>query len=68
MPETKRLTLEEMDILFGSAGVAAADQDRMKAINREIGLDDLIHGRSGSDSGVDEKRLHEKTVEHDVNS
>ena len=41
MPETKRLTLEEMDILFGSAGVAVADQERMQEIHREIGLDSL---------------------------
>jgi len=39
VPETKRLTLEEMDILFGSSGVAAADRERMAQINREIGLD-----------------------------
>ena len=57
-----------MDILFGSAGVAAADQDRMRAINREIGLDELIHGRNESDSGVDEKGMQEKTLEHDGSS
>ena len=34
----RRLTLEEMDVVFGSSGVAAADQERMRQINDEIGL------------------------------
>jgi hypothetical protein len=38
VPETKRLTLEEMDIIFGSEGAAQKDQERMMEINREIGL------------------------------
>ena len=42
VPETKRLTLEEMDILFGSIGVAKGDQERMRGINREIGLEDAL--------------------------
>jgi hypothetical protein len=29
VPETKRLTLEEMDLVFGSSGVAVADRERM---------------------------------------
>jgi len=44
VPETKRLTLEEMDILFGSRGVAEADAKRMAEINREIGLEGLLKG------------------------
>ena len=44
VPETKRLTLEEMDLVFGSSGVAEADRERMAAINREIGLDARLHG------------------------
>ncbi|MDI1489965.1 MAG: hypothetical protein OHK93_001164 [Ramalina farinacea] len=44
VPETKRLTLEEMDILFGSRGVAEADAKRMAEINKEIGLEDLLRG------------------------
>jgi hypothetical protein len=46
VPETKRLTLEEMDIVFGSSGVAAADQERMEQINREVGLDRKIRGEN----------------------
>lgn len=52
VPETKRLTLEEMDVVFGSQGVAQADRDRMEAINREIGLDVLLRD-SASGSGAD---------------
>ena len=42
VPETKRLTLEEMDVIFGSQGTAQADFERMEAINAEIGLDRLL--------------------------
>lgn len=42
VPETKQLSLEEMDIIFGSEGVAAADFERQAEINREIGLDRAI--------------------------
>lgn len=63
--QTKRLTLEEMDLVFGSSGVAAADQERMAQINAEIGLDRKIHGgvTPPADS-VDEKTAStiEKTV------
>ncbi|KAI0784525.1 general substrate transporter [Abortiporus biennis] len=38
VPETKGLSLEEMDIVFGSEGIAAADQQRQDAIARRIGL------------------------------
>lgn len=44
MPETKRLTLEEMDFVFGSKSTAIADFERMRRINAEIGLDELLHG------------------------
>ncbi|KAG7294010.1 hypothetical protein NEMBOFW57_004071 [Staphylotrichum longicolle] len=56
VPETKRLTLEEMDIVFGSEGTAQADLERMEEINAEIGLTQLIRGEgvvtgaSGSDA------------------
>ena len=45
-PETKCLSLEEMDVVFGSAGVAAADAERMADINREVGLNDILGGRN----------------------
>ncbi|KAI9721899.1 MAG: hypothetical protein M1828_004994 [Chrysothrix sp. TS-e1954] len=53
VPETKRLTLEEMDILFGSVGTAQADATRMDEINKEIGLDGVLD-RLGQGNG-DEK-------------
>jgi len=39
VPETKQLSLEEMDTVFGSEGVAATDFERQVEINREIGLE-----------------------------
>lgn len=39
MPETKGLTLEEMDSVFGSEGLAAADAERQLAIEKRLGLD-----------------------------
>ena len=41
-PETKGLSLEEMDTLFGSTGVAVADAQLMAEIQREVGLLDII--------------------------
>ena len=38
VPETKRLTLEEMDVLFGADTTAQQDFERMEAVNRDIGL------------------------------
>ncbi|EKG21131.1 Sugar/inositol transporter [Macrophomina phaseolina MS6] len=48
VPETKNLTLEEMDILFGSEGTAEADKERMREVNREVGLEELVRGGSVS--------------------
>lgn len=61
VPETKRLTLEEMDVVFGSVGTAQADHERMAEINREIGLDAAInrHVGNGSD-GVERTSSLEK--------
>ncbi|KAI0729232.1 general substrate transporter [Fomitopsis betulina] len=39
VPETKGLTLEEMDSVFGSEGLAAADAERQLAIEKRLGLD-----------------------------
>ncbi|KAK7703174.1 hypothetical protein SLS57_011058 [Botryosphaeria dothidea] len=46
VPETKNLTLEEMDILFGSVGTAEADKERMREVNREVGLEEIVRGGS----------------------
>ena len=62
VPETKRLTLEEMDVIFGSEGTAQADFERMAEINREIGLDAIL--RSSDTSGVSgHEHEHEKELE-----
>ena len=63
-PETKMLSLEEMDVLFGSVGFAQADAERMREINREIGLEDVVRGASVGDEHGHES-LDEKTgVKH----
>jgi sugar porter (SP) family MFS transporter len=51
VPETKRLTLEEMDVVFGSEGTAQADFERMDEINNEIGLAQMLRGENGIGSG-----------------
>ncbi|KAJ5381691.1 uncharacterized protein N7496_004119 [Penicillium cataractarum] len=53
VPETKGRTLEEMDELFGSTGIAAADEERKHRIEREIGLLALL---GDEDSGVEESK------------
>ncbi|CAE6526468.1 unnamed protein product [Rhizoctonia solani] len=64
VPETKGLTLEEMDVAFGdSSGTAAADRERMAEISTRIGLskltgDEKVSGKP--DVSVDEKH----SVEH----
>ncbi len=54
VPETKGLTLEEMDEVFGSIGLAAADQERQAAINRRIGLSQYDDESEKSPSEVHE--------------
>lgn len=51
VPETKRLTLEEMDVVFGSEGTAQADFERMEEINKEIGLDTILRGAASGGAG-----------------
>jgi hypothetical protein len=65
VPETKSLTLEEMDILFGSAGLAARDQEIMDEVNREVGLLELAG--IGAEVGSDDKKavIVEKKDEKD---
>jgi len=57
VPETKGLSLEEMDILFGSVGVAARDQEIMAEINREVGLADMAgeESKHGKESPTGEE-------------
>lgn len=61
-PETKGLSLEEMDSLFGSVGFAAADEERMREINKEVGLEDAVRGNSVSHN-IDEKPVVEEKKE-----
>ncbi|KAL4995773.1 general substrate transporter [Aspergillus recurvatus] len=42
VPETKQVSLEEMDVIFGSEGTAVADFERQAEISREIGLDEAL--------------------------
>ncbi|ATZ54559.1 hypothetical protein BCIN_10g05530 [Botrytis cinerea B05.10] len=51
VPETKRLGLEEMDLVFGSEGVGRGDLERMEAVRREVGLDRIL-GESSSNGDV----------------
>lgn len=59
VPETKRLTLEEMDVLFGSPGTAQADNERIEEINREIGLDRILRESGSLGENVSDEKLHE---------
>jgi len=49
-----------MDILFGSAGAAAADAERMREIAREVGLEDIIKGSVSGPGTNEPKVLDEK--------
>ncbi|KKA26779.1 hypothetical protein TD95_003154 [Thielaviopsis punctulata] len=59
VPETKRLTLEEMDIIFGSDGTVHADSERMKSINDEIGLTAMLEGHYGDKKQGETKAMAE---------
>lgn len=67
VPETKRLTLEEMDVIFGSEGTAQADSERMDEINAEIGLTRILRG-SGSSAGDERDAEKEKIAEEQVDT
>ncbi|KAL0954486.1 hypothetical protein HGRIS_003454 [Hohenbuehelia grisea] len=59
VPETKGLTLEEMDEVFGdSTGLGAADIERQTAIHKRLGLvggdkGELREGSTGEKDGID---------------
>jgi len=66
VPETKALSLEEMDTLFGSVGVAAREKEIMAEINREVGLADMAaeeskHGKESGDEVREAKHTDGKT-------
>jgi hypothetical protein len=50
LPETKGLSLEEMDILFGSVGVAGREKERWREVHEEVGLGALL-ARAGVTAG-----------------
>ncbi len=53
-----------MDLVFGSSGVAIADQERMSQINSELGLDGIARGDVSPPSEPEEKvaTTNEKTL------
>ena len=57
VPETKGRTLEEMDEIFGSHGVAAEDEALKRRIERDIGLLALL----GEDPSSTELKAVEKS-------
>jgi len=64
-PETKGLSLEEMDTLFGSVGTAEREKERWAEVHREVGLTNLLE-RSGlyHDSGAG---MHKDKPSYDDN-
>ncbi|KAF2035089.1 MFS general substrate transporter [Setomelanomma holmii] len=52
VPETKHLTLEEMDTIFGADSTSEKDLERMREINHEIELAALAGDARHSDDGV----------------
>ncbi|KAL3481200.1 general substrate transporter [Aspergillus californicus] len=60
VPETKQLSLEEMDTIFGSQGTAAADFDRQAEIAREIRLDEALGMFADRHAGVEVEVKREK--------
>lgn len=56
VPETKQLTLEEMDVIFGAApaasgATAAQDRERMDAIRVEVGLERALDRLDAENAG-----------------
>lgn len=64
VPETKALTLEEMDEVFGSAGLAAAEDAQRAEIAQRIGLMKYTDkGPEHTDRAHDEKNSLEVDAE-----
>jgi len=69
-PETKGLSLEEMDILFGSVGVAEREKERWREVHDEVGLTAIlaraglhVGGHDSGDVAADEKPVLNETKE-----
>ena len=66
VPETKGLSLEEMDILFGSVGVAAREKERWNEVHAEVGMSQLLARlgvvQSDNQHMIDEKMVDEKPM------
>ena len=61
MPETKGLTLEEMDEVFGDEGSTSAHElERQAEIAQRIGLSAYAGGEKGSDGDYAEVHAKEK--------
>ncbi|PGH14398.1 hypothetical protein AJ79_03040 [Helicocarpus griseus UAMH5409] len=56
VPETKGLTLEEMDELFGSTGMAAEDDKLKQEIELNLGIAELLGAASGDNDFLDDKK------------
>ena len=70
LPETKGLSLEEMDILFGSVGVAEREKERWREVHDEVGLTAIlaraglhVGGHDSGDVAADEKPALSETKE-----
>ncbi|KZT55151.1 general substrate transporter [Calocera cornea HHB12733] len=62
VPETKGLTLEEIDEAFGdTSGTAIKDQEHQAVIAKRIGLEALIEGRGSNEFSDQEKKMN---IEH----
>ncbi|KAF1989470.1 general substrate transporter [Aulographum hederae CBS 113979] len=57
VPETKGLTLEEMDVVFGSTGLVGREKEVMAEVFAEVGLREVADSGAGekSDELMDEK-------------
>lgn len=66
LPETKGVSLEEMDVLFGSVGTAEREKERWREVHAEVGLTELL-SRAGvyHDSGehIDELQKEKPVTE-----
>jgi hypothetical protein len=65
VPETRYKTLEEMDLVFGD-NLGQVDQERMREIMAEIGLEPAVHGSNSarvSNDGEQGKEIKTSYIE-----